>query len=499
MDNEKTNLSEQNGEPEKVTKNSEADVQSVLEKTFNYDENTLNGELEKLAQTFRDELKKARESSEELADSAGELIQQLDDEAGVEHVDPDDLCRCCGERLRDRSVSENYEYCAECREAMRHYPIEIYRFVIAGAVIFAAVISVLCFIAEYSGFSDVRMARKDVKLNKRTSAVELYESAVDFFKDENSGTNFISLEAAKQLSHIMPNGLNSMNSIIEYTEDSLGKIGASLPINSSYVEMRASALRMSATLQAFTSVIGKEEYASFDGTDKDIYTAIMTEVGSLIDGTTLIPRLGSDESDSVKYDEGIVRFAQYMFAYSAGNSADAYKYLKLCEETSPEYVWLYAYDLAVIEAQIGNFDECERLSNLLSDLNADDVYSYIAKAFGERMQGNTDKALTLCDKALTLDESASEIYRQKAILYILKGEYENAVEAAKTGLSYEEFAALYYVYFVAAKEMGDSALVQELTEKIESSNIVFEGRIKDYADGKLTAQSLFTEGSGDIA
>ena len=491
MDDEKNNASvtpsaNEGGAAQK------GDIHASMTKTNEYNEQTLNDELEKLAETFRTELKKAQESESEV----GELIQQLDDE---NIIDPANLCSCCGERERDRSFGENYEYCAECREAMKHYPIEFYRYIIAFAVIFAAVISVLCFGAEYEGFSGVKKARAAVGDGKRTAAVEYYTAAKEFFDGEDCGSDFISLEAAKQLSVIMPKGLTSMNEIVSYVEEALGPVSSRLPVNASYVKMRENALVLSSTLQAFYGIVQKDEYASFDGKDKATYEKIMTEIDSLIDQSALIPDMNNSENTvEVSYDEGMVRFAQYMFAYSSGNFDDAYYYIKQVKELKPEYIWLYAYELGIIEVQKGNFDEAEKLASELEKLNADDVFSYEVRAFSARMQHKFEKSVEYCDKALAINETASDLYRQRAMAYILLEDYDKAIESVKTGLSYEEYAALYCVYYVAAVEKGDTALADELAEQLESFDVGLGERMQNYADKKITAYELFAEGTGDI-
>ena len=490
MDDEKNNASVSETGSGGTAKS--GDIHAAMTKTTEYNEQTLNDELEKLAETFRTELKKAQESES----AAGELIQQLDDE---NTVNPEDLCSCCGERERDRSFGENYEYCAECREAMKHYPIEFYRFIIAFAVIFAAVISVLCFSAEYEGFSGVKKARAAVGENRRTAAVEYYTAAKEFFDGEDCDSDFISLETAKQISAIMPTGLTSMNEIVSYVEDALGPVSSRLPVNSSYVKMRENALVLSSTLQAFYGIVQKEEYAYFDGTDKETYEKIMTEIGSLIDQSALIPDIGKTEKNvEVPYDEGMVRFAQYMFAYSAGNFEDAYYYIKLVKETKPEYIWLYAYELGIIEVQQGNFDEAEKLADELEKTDADDVFSCEVRAFSARMQHKFEKSVEYCDKALAIKETASDLYRQRAMAYILLEDYDKAIESVKTGLSYEEYAALYCVYYVAAVEKGDTALAEELAAKIDSFDIDPGERMQSYMDKKITAYELFAEGTGEI-
>ena len=92
--------------------------EKVLEKRSaekEYSGEALNEELERLAQTVRDELKKAKELSDD------EFEEVYADDSGI--IPKEDLCECCGERRKDKSRGAGYQYCAECRENMKIYPI----------------------------------------------------------------------------------------------------------------------------------------------------------------------------------------------------------------------------------------------------------------------------------------------------------------------------------------------------------------------------------------
>ena len=84
--------------------NSNEELEASLDKTENYEEDQLNDELEKLAETFRKELNKAKEQG---AVKIGEVaVVDENDNA----IPKEELCDCCGERRKDISISANYQY-----------------------------------------------------------------------------------------------------------------------------------------------------------------------------------------------------------------------------------------------------------------------------------------------------------------------------------------------------------------------------------------------------
>ena len=134
MNDEKDMKLEENG-------NDEA-LESSLDKSRNYEQSELNDELEKLAETFRSELKKAKEQGE-VKVSEKEVVDENDNV-----IPQEELCECCGERRKDTSVSQNYAYCSECRELMKRYPLNFSSVVVALAIIVVAVFGVTGFISD---------------------------------------------------------------------------------------------------------------------------------------------------------------------------------------------------------------------------------------------------------------------------------------------------------------------------------------------------------------
>lgn len=473
------------------------DVRAVMEKTSSYAESDLDDELEKLAETFRNELKKASEAGDENSDEAFELIQQLDEQQGVEKVPEEDLCHCCGERPRDKSISEDYEYCTQCRNAMKKYPLGVQHFILAFVIIVATVFSVMQFATDYSGYKDVRLARKNISESKRTSANEYFGNAISFFDDNDIPCKKVRFESAQNIFRILPGGASSFNDVSTLIEDSLSSFESKLPLYSGHVDLRDQSAVMYATLQAFYDIFSDGSYDDFDGKDEKVYNEIMGKIESLISSEASISDIKGSSIKKVAYDEGIVRFEQYMLAYTCKNYEDAEYYINLLKECHPEYVTLYAYELSMINVQKGEYSKASELVSLMLENNKEDTSAYIINSFISRMKGKTDKAIEWADKGLEISESDPDLYRQKAMAYIVTGDYDKACETCEKVAS-SQYGALLYVYYVAANEKGDTKLSDSIKQQIDEMDIGYTDRMQSYIDGKLSAKQLFSEGTGDI-
>lgn len=461
----------------------------------------LEKELLELTELFKAELKKAKEAEEAQGeDGEFELIQELDDtpvESSEAEIPEEELCLCCGERPRDKTVSQNYEYCAECRENMKRYPIGIHHFASAAAVIVCAVIAIMTFTVDFEGYSLAFSASKNAKSGKLTTAVSDYENSIGIFEDGKIGCKFLKLKNAESIYKTLPSGAKSLSEAASYIDEALSPFEAKLPVYKKYVRLRNNALNQYAVLEEFYAVMGKEQYAGFDGTNGEMYSAMQAELEALVGKNVEITDIDGDKLE-MPYDEGMIRFSQYMLAYSCKKDDDSYKYITLMKEASPESICLYGYELSLGEIKRGKLSEAELLTDAMLENNAEDVNAYIIKSCLKRLGGDFDGALSVAAEGLEIDEANADLYRQRSMALILKGDPSGALEEAKAGLNYSQYGALYYVYLVAANEKGDAQEVSAAKEQIASMGIGYTERMSAYLNGEISAAQLFSEGTGDV-
>ena len=464
-----------------------------LESANDFESSELNDELDRLARTFQEELEKAKADAE-LSERMGEIIQGIDDE---EEYNEEDYCQCCGERKRDKSVSENYEYCSVCREAMRHYPLSASLIAVLAVMVIAAIASMVVFVNDFTGYDKLAQAEKAVSEQKLFTALENYDEAIAGFEQNEITAKKAYYNSAKVLMNSMPEGVNSMSAITSRLKKALGTIEAKMPVYASYNSLSDDAALLSATLNLFYETVNSEKYGEFDGKDEEMYAEIMTEIGSLTDSEVMIKHIDGT-STKVSTSEPIVRFAQYMFAYATNHLEDAKQYLEMTAEIGSEYKWMYAYELGCVELQTGSRAEAEKCAKQLYESNIESPEGYALYSSIERMKGNTDKAIEWADKGLAAARNAVDLYRMKGMAYIVAGEYEKALAELEKGLAAEDYGLMYFTYAVALNELGKTEELEKVNKQLEEYELEYGDRMKDYFAGKLTAKQLFTEGTGDV-
>ena len=469
---------------------------NAVDKSAEYSSKALDDELQRLAATFKQELEKAQAMTEEELIKNGIIIQQFEDEEGI--IPQEELCQCCGEQRRDKAFGENYEYCRACREAMKRYPLSIYSLVLLAASVFVAVVSIFSFAADYKSYDIVRKADKYLSESKLDSAFEAYDSAIEAFNTKELLAKKLYLRTTEIMFDSMPDGIYSMSEIQLRIKKALTQMEINLPLYNKYEDIYTEAQVMYATMDEFYNVVYSEEYAEFDGKDTETYEAIMTDIGAIIDKQVTVVSVDGKTSQMVASSQPMVRFCQYMFAYSMGKFADSYQYMKEVYELEPSYVWLYAYELGMAELQNGNSEEAEALAEIIYLRNKENPDSYVLRSSIARMSGNTKKAVSVADEGIAMASDYPELYRIKAMAYIVKGDLESAQECVNEGLKLEEYSFMYMVSLVVENELGNKDNVKQIKAALEEQEVELTEKMEKYLKGKITAEQMFTEGTGDV-
>ena len=479
---------EMNTSPEK----SNEELEATLDKTDEYAEEELHDELEKLAETFRNELNKAKEQgSVKIGD-----VAVVDEHNNV--IPQEELCECCGERRKDTSVSANYQFCSECREKMKRYPISLVSAFISIVVIVIGVAGVGGFITDFSGYNSARLAKNADSENKKFSAVEYYDKAISFFDEKDVVPKKLYKDSASVVFDTLPSGVASFNDVAERLENSVTEFEAKLPIYKSYKDLRDKALVMYNTFSAFYTTLNNVEYGTFDENDKETIKKVYDDIGALADKEFTIDSMTGGDDETVTYDKAGVLFSQFMFAYAYSDYDSAYEAISALWENYPEYIQMFGYEFAVIEIQSGNYKNALKIAEAVKANNAEDSSPYVVYAYCERMKGNFDKAIKYSEDGIALDSQNPDLYRQKGIALMLKGDYSGAKKEFETGLSISEYGVLYYTYLVALNELGDTETFEEIKSVLDNAGLTAPEKIQDYLDGKITVKQIFMEGTGDV-
>ncbi len=470
-------------------------VAASMDGTADYSGKELDSELEKLAEMFKTEMKKVQAMSEDELIADGVIIQPTqEDEKGIPE---EELCQCCGENRCQEKDGVLGEYCEECIEAMRRYPLSATNLVVVLAVAFVAISSLLAFITNYTVFSTVREAKEYASQGRYSSAIDAYDGAIAACEDAGLGSRALKLKKIELIFNTVPNGMDSMYQVAREIDKTLSEFELSLPLYRNYRDMRKEALVIYGTMQKFYEIINQEKYEDLNKNSEKYYDEIMNEIGAILDETVAVYSPDGKTTEMVPTSEAMVRFCQYMYAYVAGEYEECYTYMKRIEEINPEYLWLYAYELGTAELQQGNSEKARELAEKLYESNPEIPDSFALYSYSYRLEGNCDKAIKWADKGLEYQESA-ELLRMKAMAYVVQGDLDKAKEAIDEALACEEYGLVYYVAIVVENELGNTKTAKEYKKIMKDEGIGFTDRMEDYFDGKLSAVELFTEGTGDV-
>lgn len=473
----------------------EDNFSTAIDKTQEYTDKELDEELELLARTFKQELEKAQAMTEEELVKNGIIIQQYEDDKGV--IAEEEICQCCGERRRDKSFGENYEYCRECREAMKDYPFSIKSLAVLAATIFLCVLSVMSFAENFDKYNVVRKGDEFVSQRKLFSALQAYESAIEAFEEVDIVPEKLYLNSAEILYNTMPEGVGSMQGVAENIEVAISAFEAKLPLYYKYTKMRDDVLVINGTFQEFYTLLNGEEYADQDFEDEEVYKRVISDIEAIIDKEVVFATIDGGEKKT-KTNEAAVRFCQYMFAFSTEHYDDCYDYMLQVSELAPEYLWLYAYELGNVQLQKGKTDEATALADSLYRLNAENAGGYVLYSSIYRMSAQANKAIEWADKGLEAIPQETELMRMKAMAYIVKNDFETAKEILDEAREIKDYGLLMLVSLVVENELGNKTEVKEIKSAMKEDSLEITERVDDYLHGKLSAKELFTEGVGDV-
>lgn len=477
-------------------------------KNLNGSENTeeLDKELEDLAELFRRELAKTTaeyeegKSSDDAPQKASEFMEQensCEEENQSSEVresqDEKSICARCGKSF----VKEKSDYCTECGENLRRIPLRIDGLIVAVVMLVAAVFSVMSFCGDIEGYDLARDAKEYADIGYMNSALEKYTQAIQYFGIKDVNAKKLHLEKAQTVFSDMAQGSASMNEVCDIISDALDDTYAKLPIYNNMVDLYNESASLYGTMQTFYGIMSKQEYAGYTVDNTDIYNAIIADVDSLVGTEIVITSVDGKNEEKVIANEGMVRFCQYMVAYTSERHDDAEKYLRMVQELEPDYVWLYAYELALIEINHGNLDEAEALAQKLIENNREDTDGYDLYSVVYRVSGDIDNAIAWADIGLVYDPTNTELLRHKAMACVVNGDIKEAEKIIEEALMYNAYGSLYYTAVVIETEAGDTETADIIIENLGAMGLGLPDKVKSYLDGSKTAKQLFTEGTGE--
>lgn len=494
--------------------------------------------------------------------SAGEPGSWIDEVIATEEIPEEDRCVKCGEKVRDRSVSEDSELCTECRAKMLHVGIKWHGVLLAILTIVVSWFAVTSFKAALPVAKATFKAGSAARESRLGDAIKLCDEAQSAAES-----------ADKSFKSVL---------VREWEEGSIGaKIFA--PINNfcnSHTLITAGArpyamqvkayARAYSTLTAGTMIEDKFPEGLFRLPKYKIFALYKAHYSDSLSLSDEVYKILEDYLSSSNSDYARANFATLTDSVNALENADRSEFdkkmltyfrfyvvnvssdgsaewlakerdaLDKVAEVLPEETELYRYQLALCLKNLGDTDAivelCDKLiANNLNDtiayfdkasalaaagridetdpvLKEMDKYdptsglTYAAKAYVKRLSGDLKGAAEICatgiDKA-EFNSDVIELYRQASMTQMAAGDYKAAYDSAYEGYYYASQSQalteeMVYTLTLSAKLSGETGTYNDIMSTINSYNLKIPDGVQQCMDGKLTAAELFTTGRGDV-
>lgn len=448
-------------------------------------------ELENIRDMFQEELDKA--SAEE--DENGMLIQDLEnhgefDEDEEEEIDPDDLCRCCEEKIRFKELGEDYPYCEDCRNAMKKYPLRKSGIL---AAIFAAILFVASFSVSYPYMNDaltVADASANYKAGNIMSALQAYYSYFNGAKtaEKISDRAFSEIIEGYNRLGYQTNGAELIN--IYYTEEQLKK-----PWNKKY----ASVVKEAAVLTETYEAVAKITEDAFAGKDFD-YDEVMAELDALKE----VNPLEEGKSETVeKYDEVFIEYYKFVvMSVKEKPLTEQLEQLKYIDSIGAGKEWIYLANYCAVAARLGDEETVNYSFDKLLELNKEDNTAYISKANLYRFMETPDaeKMIAVCDEAKAALGASDVSYKHPlAIAYLIKGEGALALEEMKSLFNAGNYTVQNCnLYALVGLYNGDKEIYNDMKDLLSNYGYEISELVTQYKKGKITIEEIIKDQGGDI-
>ena len=473
----------------------------------------------------------AAEESESTEDSS-----ETEESPEPEETDESELCTVCGESRK----AEGSDYCPECEAAMLKRKIPFIGWIAGIAVI---IVGAFAFIsAALNCAPALQSAKGDYYARQKC-----WYTAFNEYSQVSSVVDEITSSFGSPTPFVQA-GTGIKAKIIECAAECTSPLEA-YSVASSYF-----------SLEEMEKIRPLKKYADFINEFQASYEALSDPINDMLDGKT-----NAEETlkafEAVKGQENIkdIFIDYYKFNAAAYLNEDLETQIELLEavrkddETEKkDYSWLYSADYSSALFNAGRLDEAAEILDGVIDNNKTLLSAYemrMAIAFAQndsakadsllsefmdynedydtaftletvyfRIKGELEKAESVCLEGLEKYDSVPELHRQLALIYLLKGDYDNAYEQA---YSADQNAYMLYYYYGDSSAYNDPALINTLylcaylnktKGQLASENAGFVDEIIEsftaeelsdevnaIVNGEKTVEEILSEGAYDLA
>ncbi len=496
---------------------------------------------EKVDEAVEDTVSESEEKSDsEEIEEETDCIPENDEEDNPEKesektINEENLCPCCGEKEK----AEDGNYCAECEAAMLSRKIPFLAWVSGlAAVVFSVFALALVFLLTAPS---IQVAKADnyAKKNQWYSAYTEYSNVASVVDEISTilGGNSPFVQTGTNIA------VKKFDALAHYTS----------PLEAFYYEGESVAHLEGKFNPAMKDYY--EIYNDYMSSYDIILNALETKFGTSSPSAEEMHAAVEELRGTEGMNDIWIDYYHLTFAYNFNEPDEtALGYLKAIDEsvkkTDLDYSWLYYTEIAdilykngdhegsteylekLIEKDKSNFgayellmriimkndgmEEAEKLLDEFKEYNEGIDTAYVLEIMYLRCSKEYDKAIELCNEAMTEYGSSPEINRQLALAYLLKGDYDNAYESAFSAYSNAVYIAQYYqdesslttqlyntLYLCAHLEFEKgtmtttnaseiSQIIDDLSEFVNAKSVI------DIINAEKTIEQVLTEGEFDL-
>ncbi len=462
-------------------------------------EEELKVELEDLKNLVQGELDDMREKAPdaEWDDIVKQALYEKQHGIKAEYHRPE-MCAVCGEH----EVKEGTEYCEECLEDMKHYPFEWWQFIIPVMAVFFLVFGIFFAGENWDIYKGTAEAQSLARQGKLMSALEAYGELNSQIADD---TDTYGVQYRKnQVKILNQSGIQNFSVLDNYLDAYYDT-----DINKWY-----------------------NRYAKESRDRIDEYEAAYTYFEEAISNSSDFDSLMEAYDEAIEGNDVNPAFENYYRYYACliyNQDTDVQKkYIEAIRAAGKDYESMYLPLETEMALSEKDYDTALTLTDSLEKRNAEDTYTYVYRTVAYRMKGDMKAAAAAADAGLAIDGTASTLNYQRAILYLLEGDYtlatayaEEAHANAATANNYVSACSIYSL--ILQQQIADKtdaikkATKDETKEKLRSERTdlrstleSLETEMEDYGyevspdvaeilDGHLTLEEVFLKGEGDFS
>lgn len=513
-------------------------------------DDSVREEMEELARIFREELGKAKEEAENAENKAETVtdIEALESSYEVEgyavttgeksNTEPEEMCECCGERPRGTERDPKSPFCEDCAAIMEKYPYDKKGIVAFICTLAVMLVSIGVFIEITPVFVNLFRGNEALSEKRLYSALSYYSLAETAIAEKNdNGKNF----NAKNLrnSEIFLFNEFGFDQLVESKFNNAPMLNAIALIEDNYDVNHITNKKIAeiynklSGARATVLMLGKYD-SELEGKYDEIINKFESLVGKKIYVTDLKNISDNNLHDELDenytptgkekvftYDEGWIRFYQYLYAEMDGKKDDLLMYLEKADSISEDYeVYIGSY---LVQRYLDNqeYAKAEQIVKKIGKKNVESpiYYDLLARIYRYRDK-NYNAAIEVCESGLKAAGSAYKnddlttfagtyLYLEKALNLIMLKDYEGAYAAIDRGCSAQNdfygyaFNEARDMFAVLALAVGDKdgydKLAQEVAQNVEyyGEEYDFSSDVYDYKNNKVSIEDLALSGKYD--